>query len=618
MILILFVWQKYLAPPPPPREQPVEQGSEQAGEQTPDQTAPGEELTTPPTPTTEPAIISDEPAFVDDLSNASDVIIENAHLSATFTTHGGRLTSLMLPEHEAKLGGNVELVPANEELRWPLALDFSDPQFGRRDENFIYDYTVYGPFDLVLNELAAGLRACEDKVFPEAGAAEISRQISACLPGAEADADLRAAVIALATESVTSAKNAGGFSEQAELLETGKHLIFSRQLTSKIRLIKAFTFPADTYSFNMHTVIQNTGGEPLDLGRGRPNYSISWLPGMETSERVLKKDQLQGISLVGESYEQKALKKFTEGIEYPDTLEWIGLKRQFFFVLLEPRDGLSGASMETKDVKQEKLEITLDMPAVTLEPGEAAADTVRICAGPMLTTVLGSLGPGFDQVINFGFFDFFGKILVTGLLWFNRYVQNYGLAIILLTMVVRVGLFPLNQKSYKSMKEMQAVQPLVTELREKHKNNPQEMNKKMMALYREHKVNPLGGCLPMLFQMPIFIALFQALRNAVELRGAQFLWIADLSEPDRLFELTKPINLPINLLPLLVIIAMVVQQRMTPMAAGGQSETQQKMMQYMPIFFGFIFYNMPAGLTVYFLVTTVLGLVQQYFVQKAT
>jgi YidC/Oxa1 family membrane protein insertase len=256
------------------------------------------------------------------------------------------------------------------------------------------------------------------------------------------------------------------------------------------------------------------------------------------------------------------------------------------------------------------------MQPVRLAPGDVAVGSVRICAGPMLKNVLDSLGPDFGQIINFGFFDFFGKILLTALLWFNKYVQNYGLAIILLTVVVRVGLFPLNQKSYKSMKEMQALQPLVTELREKHKKNPQEMNKKMMELYRAHKVNPMGGCLPIAFQMPIFIALFQALRKAVELRGAHFLWIADLSEPDRLFTLTVPFNLPINLLPLLVIVAMVVQQKMTPVP-GGQSEAQQKMMQYMPIIFGFLFYSMPSGLTVYFLISTVLGLVQQYFVQKA-
>jgi YidC/Oxa1 family membrane protein insertase len=251
-----------------------------------------------------------------------------------------------------------------------------------------------------------------------------------------------------------------------------------------------------------------------------------------------------------------------------------------------------------------------------VQPGAAAAQSVRLSVGPMLKDVLTSLGPGFGQILNFGFFDLFAKPLVVALLWFNDYVQNYGLAIILLTIVVRVGLFPLNQKSYRSMKEMQALQPLVTELREKHKKNPQEMNKKMMELYRAHKVNPMGGCLPIAFQMPVFIALFQALKYAVELRGAHFLWIVDLSEPDRLFTLTVPINLSVNLLPLLVIVAMLVQQKMTPMA-GAQSEGQQKMMQYMPVIFGFLFYSMPSGLTVYFLVSTVLGLVQQYFVQKA-
>jgi len=211
----------------------------------------------------------------------------------------------------------------------------------------------------------------------------------------------------------------------------------------------------------------------------------------------------------------------------------------------------------------------------------------------------------------------FAKFLLVGLLWLNKAVQNYGIAIILLTIVVRLALFPLNQKSYRSMRAMQALQPKVAELREKYKKNPQEMNKKMMELYRTNKVNPMGGCLPIAFQMPIFIALFQALRNAVELRGAHFLWMVDLSEPDKLFTITQPFNFSLNLLPLLVIVAMLIQQKMTPMAATGQSEAQQKMMQYMPVFFGFLFYGMPSGLTVYFLVSTVLGLVQQYFVQKA-
>jgi YidC/Oxa1 family membrane protein insertase len=641
-IVIVLVWQKYLMPPPPAPEQVAEQAIGQAipadGQATPtdrptdrfpDQAA--------PIPGREPI---PEPVSLD-LSEASEIVIENEHIAATFTTHGGRLVSLRLTEYESKLGGPAEIVLPTEEDKRPLALTFIDSRFGMTSENFIYEYAEYNPTDTAVIELAEGLRSSAGAVFPQAEAAEIERQLDASLPKTDGAESLRAATIAVAARSVAAADSVDPLSARADALESGKSVVFSRQLTSRIKIIKAFTLPVGSYSFDMHTVIVNTGADRLDLGRGGPSYSISWAPGMDSAERIPQQDELQTVYLEQGKFDQEKVSGFTpvgekEGIfgglmvsigmreknrnslKFSENLSWIGLKRKYFFVLLEPVSGLAGASLEAlkvKNVEKAELDIRLDMPPISLAPGEMSADTVRVSAGPMLVEVLESLGPDFEQIFNFGFFDFFGKILLSGLLWFNKYVQNYGLAIILLTVVVRVGLFPLNQKSYKSMKEMQAVQPLVAELREKYKNNPQEMNKKMMELYREHKVNPLGGCLPMVFQMPIFIALFQALRNAVELRGAQFLWMADLSEPDRLFMITS--SLPLNLLPLLVIVAMLVQQKMTPMAGGGQNEAQQKMMQFMPIFFGFIFYSMPAGLTVYFLVTTVLGLVQQYFVQKA-
>jgi len=618
-ILIMIVWTRFFAPKPPEQQPQQEQATEQipgqAFEQIPEQAPPPGE---PVIPFFDPETVP-EPLPEKEFVEARDVVVETSRMSATFTTLGGRLTSLRLIEFDSKRGGGkVELVPQdNDEMQWPLALTFNDPQFGARDDDFVYDFELYGPSDGAVEKLANGLRACSGRFFLESGAGEIRRQLYACLPEDEHDADLRTLVIATAAESAAAQGSADGLTEQADQLAGDSIAVFSRQLTPRLRLIKAFVFPADEYSFSMRTAFQNTSGEPLDLGGGRASYTVTWLPGMESSERHTKYDELRAFSLVEKNFQQKAIKKYTDGTEFPESLTWLGLKRKYFFLVLEPRDGLMGASIKTQNAKQGKVRIGLDMQPMQLAPGGVEADSIRISAGPMLTDVLESLGPGFGQIVNFGFFDLFGKILLAGLLWFNKYVQNYGLAIILLTVVVRVGLFPLNQKSYKSMKEMQALQPLVTELKEKHKNNPQDMNKKMMALYKTHKVNPMGGCLPIAFQMPIFIALFQALRNAVELRGAHFLWIVDLSEPDRLFTLTTPINLPINLLPLLVIVAMLIQQKMTPMAAGGQSETQQKMMQYMPIIFGFLFYSMPSGLTVYFLVSTVLGLVQQYFVQKA-
>jgi YidC/Oxa1 family membrane protein insertase len=577
-MLIMLVWTKFFAPklPVPPEKQAIEQQAAVPGEEQPLQSPaePGE------APAAEASVPLDELVPSEELAEARDVVVETTHMVATFSTLGGRLVSLMLPEYDSKRGGHVELVPPSDDQQWPLGLTFHDSEFGARTENFVYEHRLYRP----------GSTADA------------------------ADADMRALLTAVASEKTPAADAPA--SNQADLIAQSTLLVFSRQMTPRLRLVKAFVFPPDTYSFDMHVVVRNTGDASLDLGAGRSSYTIDWLPGIESSETNTKYDELVGVHLVEKNFGQKAIRKLKETREFSENLTWIGLKRKYFFVAMEPLAGLLSATMEPLERKAELVDIKLDMGPIRVQPGAAAAQSVRLSVGPMLKDVLTSLGPGFGQILNFGFFDLFAKPLVVALLWFNDYVQNYGLAIILLTIVVRVGLFPLNQKSYRSMKEMQALQPLVTELREKHKKNPQEMNKKMMELYRAHKVNPMGGCLPIAFQMPVFIALFQALKYAVELRGAHFLWIVDLSEPDRLFTLTVPINLSVNLLPLLVIVAMLVQQKMTPMA-GAQSEGQQKMMQYMPVIFGFLFYSMPSGLTVYFLVSTVLGLVQQYFVQKA-
>ncbi len=636
-VLIMIVWMRFFAPKPPEQTVKQEQAAEQAYEQTGEQVAKQPEKAAPETKV-EPEPV-EESVPPEELAKARDVVVETPHMVATFTTLGGKLTSLRLPEYQSKLGGDVELVPQGEGMQWPLALQFNDPEFGTRTENFLYESTLYLPSDDALRKLADELRQCSGRVYSQADEAEVRRQLGLCLPQSAGNEDLRTLVLTIAGETVSSGGGTADalLTKQAERLSNSKVLIFSHQMTPSLRLIKAFVFDHKNYSFDMHTIFRNTSAEPLNLGRGEASYSINWVPGMESSESSPRQDQLYAVYLEGKNFQQEKVMR-REGIfatilvklglksrkkeeewktSFSKELVWVGLKRKYFFITLEPGGELMGASVEPLSEKEERARITLDMLPMKIKPGHTAAGHIRLFAGPMLKSVLESCGPGFGQILNFGFFDLFAKILMEGLLWFNKAVQNYGLAIILLTIVVRVGLFPLNQKSYKSMREMQTLQPLVTELREKYKKNPQEMNKKMMQLYRDHKVNPMGGCLPMAFQMPIFFALFQALRNAIELRGAHFLWIKDLSEPDQLFTLTVPFHLPVNLLPLLVIVAMLIQQKMTPMTAGGQSEGQQKMMQYMPVIFGFLFYSMPSGLTVYFLVSTVLGLVQQYFVQKA-
>ncbi len=604
-MLIMIVWMHFFAPETPERQRPEAPVSEDAAVEMPEEVSDG--------PAREPLEETHPP---ERLTEARDIVVETRHMVATFTTYGGRLTSLRLPEYQSKRGGEVELVPTGEGMLWPLALKFDDPDFGTRTENFLYEHVLHKPSGAELQDAVAALRECSERVAVGSSSEQMRRELSRCLSGKSIDETLLSALVGIAGKAVSANADPQAIRQLAEKLSASQILLFHRQMTPRLKLLKAFVFDQEKYCFDMYTVFRNISDTPLALGDGQPNYSINWAPGMESSESEVKHDELVGVHLVQRDFGQKAVRKLKEAREFPSELTWVGLKRKYFFVALEPDDGLVQASMRPLGEKEERVRISLAMGPKHLESGEAEADHLRLSAGPMLKEVLESLGPGFDQIINFGFFDLFGKLLLGGLLWFNKYVQNYGLAIILLTIVVRLGLFPLNQKSYKSMREMQALQPKVNELREKYKKNPQEMNKKMMELYRTHKVNPMGGCLPIAFQMPIFIALFQALRYAVELRGARFLWIKDLSEADRLFTLTVPFQFPINLLPLLVIVAMLLQQKMTPMA-GGQSEAQQKMMQYMPIFFGFLFYSMPSGLTVYFLVSTVLGLVQQYFVQKA-
>jgi YidC/Oxa1 family membrane protein insertase len=201
-----------------------------------------------------------------------------------------------------------------------------------------------------------------------------------------------------------------------------------------------------------------------------------------------------------------------------------------------------------------------------------------------------------------------------------KLTHNWGWAIVLLSLAIYLVLFPLSLKQMRSMKEMQALQPRILELREMYKDNPQKLNKEIMELYREHKVNPFGGCLPLILQIPVFFALYQALMRSVALKGASFLWIKDLSEPDKLFTLKT--NIPIigneiNLLPVLMMIGMFIQQKLSLGSSSSGSAEQQKMMLVIfPVLFGIIFYHMPAGLVLYWFINSTLMLIYQMRISK--
>lgn len=240
----------------------------------------------------------------------------------------------------------------------------------------------------------------------------------------------------------------------------------------------------------------------------------------------------------------------------------------------------------------------------------------EVYVGPKDFTALNAVHPALDRAIDFGWFHFIARPLVQLLRFSHSFTGNYGVDIILLTFLVKLVFFPLTNKSFRSMAQMREVQPLMERLREQYKDDREKLNKEMMELYRRHKINPLGGCLPMLVQMPVFIGLYQALSSAIELRQAPFFgWIQDLSMPDRLGSLDlwfiEPPGVPV--LTLLMGGTMVVQQALTP-AMGDP--VQQKMMMLMPVIFTVMFVNFPSGLVLYWLVNNVLSIAQQYAYQK--
>jgi YidC/Oxa1 family membrane protein insertase len=213
--------------------------------------------------------------------------------------------------------------------------------------------------------------------------------------------------------------------------------------------------------------------------------------------------------------------------------------------------------------------------------------------------------------LNLGWFGPISLFLLWLLNQSHKVTGNYGVDIILLTILVKIAFWPLTQKSFQSMREMQKLQPEMAKLREKYKDDPKQMNTEIMELYKRHKVNPLGGCLPMILQIPVFFGLYQALSSTIQLRHAPFVgWITDLSAPERL-----PImGYGIPVLTILLGVSMFLQQKMAPPAGDP---TQQKVMMLMPILFTYMFIGFPAGLTLYWLTNNVLTIAQQYFVMRS-
>ena len=313
-------------------------------------------------------------------------------------------------------------------------------------------------------------------------------------------------------------------------------------------------------------------------------------------------------------------KEIKEGENLSGRIGWIACEDKYFMRAIIPDEQQEG-SFKGALLPSGVLRATYMTPSISLVSQEQTSSRFTLYLGPRDLSILKQTGHHLDLAINFGFFDIIARPLLSALRFFNQYVNNFGVSIIILTILIKILFWPLTHKSYKSMKEMQKLQPLMAKIREKYKNDKQRMNKELMGLYRTYKVNPMGGCLPMVIQIPVFIALYNLFGKSIELRHAPFmLWINDLSAPDRLFSfpfqipfMSPPYGIPV--LTLLMGATMFITQKMTPTPGDP---TQAKVMMFLPLFFTFLFINFPAGLVLYWLVNNILQIGQQYRIKKSS
>ncbi len=302
----------------------------------------------------------------------------------------------------------------------------------------------------------------------------------------------------------------------------------------------------------------------------------------------------------------------SETINYPGEQKWVAVKNRFFVTALVK--STSSNSGFTTVIKR-------DVSAANYKP-ESVAATVNFASAADKRTSVFFVGPkkqaflwdlGMRDVMEFGMWSWLCYPLVWVLNFFNGWIPNFGVAIILLTILVRVLFWPLTHKSTVGMKKMQEIQPLMKEIQAKFKDNPQRLQQEMWALYKEKKVNPMSSCLPMLIQIPVFIALFNVLRSAVELRYAPFLWISDLSEPEALFADWFPFG-GLNLLPILMAATTALQSYFTP--STGDKNQQKMMMIMMPAMMLVMFYSFPSALSLYWFLSNIFSIVQMWLIRR--
>ncbi len=414
-----------------------------------------------------------------------------------------------------------------------------------------------------------------------------------------------------------------------------------KQLTNGLTVVKEFTLSTN-YLVQVNLRLENRGSKPLALP------PQEWVVG--TATPMNSRDDGKTIGALwfnGEKTTDSGPGNFSKQnfmcmprVPPPDyrasstNIVWAAAHNQFFTLAAMPQHPAQGfvvrpidlphtvnAAGVTNPIPPQGFEAALIYPAVILAPREAVTQQMFVFAGPKEYRTLVGIGDSFknqiDLIMGFGgFFGFFAKALLLAMNWLHSTLSlSYGWAIVAITVIIKILFWPLTQASTRSMKRLQALQPQMKAIQEKYKDDPVKMNRKTMEFMKEHKVSPLGGCLPMLLQIPVFFGFFSMIRSAIELRGATWLWVNDLSQADTIFTIPGT-AFPVNLLPLIMGVTMFWQARLTP-PSPGMDPTQAKIMRYMPLMFMVFLYPYSAGLTLYWTVQNLLSILQTKLTKTA-
>lgn len=425
-----------------------------------------------------------------------------------------------------------------------------------------------------------------------------------------------------------------------------------KTLTNGLTIVKEFQL--STNYLVMATVrLENRSAQPLVLP------AQEWVVGTASPLGPRDKGQAVGVlwyngskteDLGGSSYFSGGCRQPVPPLEYrggASNVVWVATHNQFFTLAAMPQEpaqelvirrtelprptGEEARMVATNAPPPQGYAAAMVYPALTLAPKQTFERQIALYTGPKEYSTLARIANRFnnnlDLVMNFGWAGFVSKALLLGMNTLHSALKmSYGWAIIAITIIIKAVFWPLTQASTRSMKRLQALQPQMNAIKEKYKDDPVKMNKKTMEFMKENKVSPLGGCLPMLLQIPVFFGFFSMIQSAVELRGASFLWIGDLAQTDTLFLIPGlgfipffgivGVGLPFNLLPLIMGATMLWQAQMTP-PSPGMDPTQQKIMRYMPLMFLAFLYNYSAGLTLYWTVQNLLTILQTKLTRTA-